>query len=512
MTADKSENNRRIAKNTIFLYIRMIITMLVSLYTSRIVLDVLGVDDFGIYNVVGGIVSMFAFINGAMTGVTQRFINFALGSKDTKYLSSVFSTSIQIHFLIACIIFLLAESVGLWFLNAKMNIPSDRILAGHFVYQCSILSSLVLIMSVPYNALIVAHEQMSAFAYISVLEVSLKLLVAIALIYWPKDKLMLYALLLLFIQILVRIIYSRYCYKHFKESKYIKNFDKSLFKEMLSFAGWNLWGGFSVVAFTQGLNILLNLFFSPAVNAARAVAVQIQNAVQQFATNLQMAMNPQITKSYAQGDLTYMHSLIFRSAKFTFVLLIMISLPVMLETEFLLNLWLKSVPDYTSIFLRLILCITIVDAVANPLMVGAQASGRIKVYQSVVGSVQLLILPVSYIYLKLGYAPYVVFIVHLVIAILAFIIRLFIVRPLIDLSIKEFFIKVIFKCFVLLIFSSSIPLLMRSILYIPNLLNFFIVCVVSVLSVLLFSYLFALDKTERLFLKTKFLAIVHKMK
>ena len=348
-----AENNKRIAKNTLLLYGRMLLTMAISLYTSRVILKVLGVEDFGIYNVVGGIISMFAFINGGMVAATQRYITFEIGSGNTNQLKKVFSTSLQIHAIISVIIIILGETVGLWFLLEKLVIPESRMSAAIWVYQLSIVACIVNIMSIPYNADIIAHEKMSAFAYISIVEVVLKLLIVYMLVFSPLDKLIVYAVLLLVVQIAIRLIYTTYCKKHFEETSYSKCCDKSLVKEMASFAGWSFWGSLAGILYTQGLNMMLNIFFGPVVNAARAIAVQVQSAVQQFVTNFQMAINPQITKSYAKGDLNQMHNLMFRSARFSFLLLLLITLPVLLETNFLLTVWLKTVPENTFIFTQI---------------------------------------------------------------------------------------------------------------------------------------------------------------
>ena len=313
---DIAANNKRIAKNTLMLYIRMLFMMGVSLFTSRVILETLGVEDFGIYSVVGGIITMFAFINGGMVSATQRFITFEIGKGNIEKLKSVFSTSLQIHALISFIIVVLGETVGLWFLYEKMVIPEGRMDAAMWVYQCSIIACVVNIMSIPYNADIVAHEKMSAFAYISIIEVSLKLAIVYLLLVSPWDKLIVYAILLLLVQLSIRFVYSHYCHKHFDETKYFHSVDKPLFKEMISFAGWSFWGNLAAVLYTQGLNMMLNMFFGPIVNAARGIAVQVQSAVLQFTTNFQMALNPQITKNYAIGDLEQMYSLMFRSARF----------------------------------------------------------------------------------------------------------------------------------------------------------------------------------------------------
>ena len=504
-----AENNKRIAKNTLLLYFRMLFMMGVSLYTSRVVLNTLGVEDFGIYNVVGGVVTLFSFINAAMSSSTQRYLTFELGKGDLGALKKVFSTSILIHALISLLIVILAETVGIWFFYNYMVIPAERVSAAFLTYQMSVLSMVVMIMSTPYNASIVAHEKMSAFAYISVLEVSLKLLIVYLLQIGHFDRLKLYAILVFTVQLVIRFIYGSYCNRHFSETKFTFIKDRLLFREMLGFAGWNLWGNVAGIAFTQGLNLLLNVFFGPVVNAARGVAVQVQSAVTQFSQNFQMALNPQITKAYATHDYSYMHSLVFKSSKFTFFLLFFLSLPLLIETETILTLWLKVVPDYTVVFLRLMLCVTVIDAVANPLMISAAATGRVRRYQSVVGGILLAILPISYIVLKSGGAPASVFIVHLCVCLVAFVVRLFIVRPIIRLSLKDYFQQVILRCLVVLPVAVVIPFFLRLCLS-QTITSFLLVCLSCGFSVVLSCYMLGLTAAERQFLKNKVAEILSK--
>lgn len=496
MGAQSQVNNQRIAKNTILLYFRMLFMMAVQLYTSRVVLNTLGVEDYGIYNVVGGIVAMFGFLNAAMTTSTQRYITYELGKGNYDRLKQVFTTSINIHIIISIIVVIFVETAGIWFLYNKMVVPADRMTAAMWVLQLSVLTTVIAIMSYPYNAAIVAHEKMSAFAYISVLEVVLKLAVVYLLTIWDFDKLILYAILIASIQLGVRFCYSGYCAKHFSETKYHFYLDKPLFKEMLGFAGWNLWGNLAGILFTQGLNMLLNVFFGPVVNAARAVAVQVQSAIQQFSTNFQMALNPQITKSYAVGHLEEMHKLIYRSSKFTFFLLLTLCLPVVIEAPVILEIWLKTVPDYTVIFLRIMIATMIIDATANPLMVSAAATGNVKIYQSVVGGVLLAILPISYIVLKLGGAPWSVFLVHFCVCCTAYITRLFIIRPLIQLRIRTFVSEVIVRCILVAFIATIIPVSAHILM--PNsITTSLLVIVVSVICAATSSFYLGLDKHER---------------
>lgn len=499
---NESANNKRIAKNTLLLYVRMLFMMTISLYTSRVVLNTLGVEDYGIYNVVGGIVAMFGFINSSMSSATQRYITFALGKENFENLHKVFSTALQIHVLIAILIVLLGETIGLWFMYEKMQIPADRIDAAFWVLQCSILSTVVMIVSVPYNADIIAHEKMSAFAYISVLEAVLKLAIVYILMIGSADKLTIYALLLLTVQILIRFCYSIYCNKHFMETKYKHIWDKSLFKEMTSFAGWSLFGNLSAVLFGQGLNMLLNVFFGPVVNAARAIAVQVQGAIQQFVGNFQMALNPQITKTYAKGEMNEMHKLMFRSARFSFYLLFFLSLPVLFETDFILTIWLKIVPENTAIFLRIMICTSLIYSLANPLIIANQATGRVKKYQAVCGSILLLILPVSYIVLKLGFPAYTVFIVHFVMETITQIARMIILRSLIEIHIKEYFKYIYIPVLKVVLFSLVFPLIVYSNMN-ANALRFTTVVLSCVTSVILVTYTIGLSKREKAFINSK---------
>lgn len=477
----------------------MILAMGISLYTSRIVLAQLGITDFGIYNVVGGIVAMFSVLNSAMAGSTQRYLTFELGRNDNKRVNIVFNTSVQIHLLIALSVVIITETFGLWFLDTEMNIPADRMSAAHWVFQFSILSMVVSFLNVPYTALIIAHEKMSAFAYISILEVFLKLGVAFLLIISPIEKLKFYAILTFLCPLVVRICYWHYCNKNFEVSKLKKVFDWRLFKEMSSFAGWGLFGQLASMGATQGVNILLNVFFGPVVNAARGVAVQVQAAVTQFSINFQTAINPQITKNYANSNFEDMHELMYRSSKMSFFLLYALALPIIIEAPFILNLWLTDVPEHTVAFIRIILWITIIDAVANPLMVAASASGKIKKYQSVIGGLLLSIVPIAYLVLKLGGNPTSAFLVHLLICIIAFISRIYIVAPLTHISPIIFFKKVIMRCIAVGIISLVIPI----ILYLSVTdctINNIAIIIFSILSVCVVSYYLGLDRREQVYL------------
>ncbi len=505
--SDTSANNKRIAKNTLLLYVRMLFMMAISLFTSRVILGTLGVEDYGIQNVVGGIVAMFGFLNGSMSSATQRYITFALGKGDKDRLQTVFCTALQIHALIAVIIVLLGETVGLWFLYNKMQLPADRMNAAFWVLQCSIVSTVVMIVSVPYNACIIAHEKMSAFAYISVLEAVLKLVIVYLLLVFPFDKLIVLAVLTLIVQLFIRFCYSIYCHRHFEETKYRHVWDKTLFKEMNGFAVWSLWGNLSVVLYTQGLNMILNVFFGPVVNAARAIAVQVQGAVQQFVGNFQMALNPQITKNYASGNLEQMHSLMFRSARFSFLLLFFLSLPVLLETEFILTLWLKTVPENAVVFTQIMICISLIYTTANPCVIANQATGKVKVYQMVVGGILLTILPISYIVLKLGAPAYSVFIVHFCVESVAQFTRMYMLRKLINLPVRQYLHNIYFP----IVATVAVAIILPTIIHLQldnGWMRFIAVGFVSVLSVGASAFFIGFTKHERMFFLEKGLRLL----
>lgn len=483
----------------------MLFIMGVSLYTSRIVLGTLGIEDYGIYNVVGGIITMFTFINNAMVSSTQRYLNFELAKENKLKLRSVFNTSLQIHVLLALIILLLGETIGLWFLLHKLIIPEGRMIAALYVYQCSIVSCTISILSTPYNADIIAHENMSAFAYISILEVSLKLVIVFILYLLPYDKLIVYGLLGLMVQLIIRFIYSNYCHRHFEESHFKLEIDIALFREMSGFAGWSFCGNLASILYTQGLNMMLNIFFGPVVNAARGIAVQVQTAVQQFVGGFQTAINPQITKNYASGNLEQMHSLLFRSARFSFLLLFFLSLPVFLETHFILTIWLSRFPDNTIVFTRLMICISMLFALANPLMIANQATGNIRVYQLVVGGLLLLILPISYVLLMLGAPPYSVFFIHLLIESIAQLARMLMLKKLIKLSVKAYYKHIYMPLLGVVVLSSILPLYVRSLMD-ESFLRLIIVGFVSVVSVGVCSFLIGFTKSERSFVIDKIVA------
>ncbi len=501
--------NKRIAKNTMYLYLRMILLLVIGIFTSRVTLAALGISDYGIYNVVGGIVSMFVFINYAMINSTQRYVTYELGRGDQKRLSLIFSTSINIHAIIALIIIVLSETVGLWFFYNKMTIPSERMDAAFWLFQFSIISCFVNIMSVPYNALIIAHEKMSAFAYMSLLDTAMKLGVVYLLVVYDGDRLVFYGVLVLLVTIIDRVIYGQYCIRKFPESEYHFMVDKSLMKEMTSFASWNLLGNLSYVCYTQGVNLLLNVFFNPVVNAARGIAVQIQTVVSNFSYSVENAIKPQITKSYAQQDMQRMHTLIFLSAKVAFFVLLLLSLPIILEANQLLNLWLVEVPEHTVNFVRLTILTLLTESLTNPLLTAAQATGDMKKYQFSVSLLCLFILPVSYVALLISPIPELVFIVSIVFSISMQFVKLWIVSRQISLSkilyLKEVFFRTMVVFLLSLVLSSTLLFLMDA-----GIIRLIFLSLFSCVIVLLSIYTFGINKNERKIVNMKSIYYMHK--
>ena len=492
----QSNNNKRIAKNTLLLYTRLILTMSVGLFTSRVVLNTLGVEDYGIYNVVGGVVAMFALFTGSLSAAISRFLTYELGKGNVKKLNVVFSTSVTIQVVLAIVVCLLAEIGGVWFLNTHMNIPADRMIAANWVLQFSILTFAINLVSVPYNAAIIAHEKMSAFAYISILEVILKLVVAYALYVSPIDKLKTYAILLALVALIIRFVYSIYCNRQFDECHYRFVFDKSLLKQMTGFAGWNLLGSGAYLFNTQGVNIVTNLYFGVAVNAARGVASQAEGIIRQFVTNFTTAINPQITKSYAAGNMNYMYSLVCRGAKFSYFLMFFFAVPFMFETETIMRLWLKNYPPEAPLFLRLSMMGTLFDILGNATANAAWATGNVKRYYIVIGGVGCLVFPLSWLAFYLGLDAYASYIAFAIIYLALVFLKLYIIKGLIDFPVAEFYRSVFGRIVPVSILSFILPALVYFNMQ-DSLLRTFVVVVVSGVSTLCITYRIGMAKTER---------------
>ena len=496
MSTQSSDNNKRIAKNTLLLYLRLILTMGVGLFTSRVVLNTLGVEDYGVYNVVGGVVAMFSLFTGSLSAAISRFITYELGKGNLRKLNVVFSTSVTIQVVLAICVCLLAEIGGVWFLNTHMNIPPERMNAANWVLQFSILTFAINLISVPYNAAIIAHEKMSAFAYISILEVILKLVVAYALYVSPIDKLKTYAILLAMVALIIRFVYSIYCSRNFEECHYKFVFDKSLLKQMTGFAGWNLLGSGAYLFNTQGVNIVTNLYFGVAVNAARGVASQAEGIIRQFVTNFTTAINPQITKSYAAGDMHYMYSLVCRGAKFSYFLMFFFAVPFMFETETIMRLWLKNYPPEAPLFLRLSMIGTLFDILGNATANAAWATGNVKKYYIIVGGVGCLVFPMSWITFAMGMDAYASYIAFAIIYLVLVFLKLYIIKGLIGFPVFEFYKSVFGRIVPVSILSFILP----AIVYFNmdnSLLRTFVVIAASGISTAAITYFIGMSKGER---------------
>ena len=500
-------SNSRMIRNTFLLYFRMALMMCINLYTSRIVLHTLGVEDYGIFNVVGGVILMFSFISDGMMASTQRFLTFELGKGDKEKLHAIFITSLHIHIILAIVTVIVGETVGLWFVMEKMVIPPERMVAALWCYHLSIVIIVLTILYYPYMSAIVAHEKMSSFAYIAILDAVLRLLLVYLLLVFDYDRLILYAILYAGEKVLIRMVYNIYCIRHFEECKYKWIFQKALFKEMGSFAGWSMGGHVAYAGYTQGLNLLLNVFFGPIVNAARAVAVQVQSVISQFAINFQMAINPQITKTYATGQLDEMHQLVYRGTRLTFCLMLILCLPLMVETPMVLGIWLQEVPKGSVTFLRFLLVILILQQCQSPLATSMAATGKVKKYELIVSGLMLTIVPISYVVLRIGGAPWSVFAVYLVILVLSYIAIFSIVLPMIHLRLIDYVKHAVRPCAIVLLLSLFVPLLLK-LQPERSLLISFVTIVLTVISTGFFCFKIGLDDELRGLIKNKINSIL----
>lgn len=494
---DNSANSKRIANNTMLLYVRMLFIMVVQLFTSRVVLNTLGVEDYGIYSVVGGIIVILAFLNNAMTGATQRFLNFELGQGNKEKLRQVFSTSLIIHFCVSGVILLLAETIGLWFLNTQMNIVDNRMVAANYVYQFSVAAFIISVISVPYNAAIIAHEKMSAFAYISVVEVVLKLLIVYLLVLTSFDKLIFYAVLIMCVQIIVNIICCTYCNMYFDVcNKMSFDVDKSMLRSMLSFSVWTIFGNLGYILHTQGIAILINIFFGATVNAAQGIANQINGVVRNFSGNFLTALNPQIVKTYAAGNLDDMHQLILRGCRIAFCMVLILILPLTIETPMILRLWLKIVPEYTVVFVRLVLLITLFDSISGIMATSKGATGNIKIYQITLTTIGAFHVPLAWLFFALGYEAYYAMYVYLFIIIVLQIVRSTFVCKSIQLSFCRLLNDAVYRMALTGALSLLLPLFLH--LSLPeSILSALLTIIISVISAALFSFYIGLFKDER---------------
>lgn len=511
MSESTSANNKRIAKNTLLLYVRLLFTVVVGLFTSRVILQTLGIDDYGVYNVVAGVVTMFSLFTNSLGAAISRFFTFSLGKEEKDKLPVIFSTSLNIMIGIAVLIAILMEVVGVWFLNTYLNIPQDRMVAANWVFQFSILSFCIGLISSPYNAAIIAHERMSVYAYVSILEVTLKLVIVYLLYVSPFDKLISFSFLLVVVSLIIRIVYGIYCSRCFEECHYRFVWDKTLLKDMTGFAGWNFFGSASVLLNNQGVNTITNIYFNVAANAARGVAGQVDTIIKQFATNFTVAINPQITKSYASGNIDYTYSLICRSSKFCFLLLLLFSVPFMFEAETIMHIWLGKYPPEAPLFLRLSLVITMIDLLGNSPAVAAWATGNVKRYYIYVGAVVNLMLPLSWIAFAVGLPAFISYVIGILIYAITLVTKLFVLKGLIGFSPRRYFYDVVIPISITTIAAITIPGIIHFTTQ-NTLLNAIIVIIVGLLCTAASTYLFGLTKEERKKINTLALSKLHQVK
>lgn len=416
---DREIHNKRIARNSLLLYARLLVTMGVTLYTSRVVLNALGEVDFGIYSVVGGIVVMIAFLNNSMTSVTQRFLNYEMAHPGKRNLSQVFSAAVISHYAIAAIVALAAETIGLWFVTTHLNIPPERMSAALIVFHCSVVLLVFKIIGSPYTAAVIAHEKMKAFASISILESLLTLLLVLVLVVQPYDMLAAYGVLMMIVGIAIRFIYIRYCRRNFPECRFKWVANRELFAKMLSFTGWMFVGSFTSTLNTQGLNLLINLHFGPVLNASRTIAVKVQGVVLSFLDSLMTAVQPQIVKSCSSGDTDYMNRLVFTSSKLSFYIVLLLSLPIVMNTDILLRLWLKEVPEYAALITQLLLIDMFIMSAFTPLASVSQASGKVKYFQMIISISFVSIFLLTWLSYKTGKPVYYAFIISIIVNFIA---------------------------------------------------------------------------------------------
>lgn len=499
-------DNKKIAKNTFMLYTRQIMTVIVSLYSVRVVLNTLGVEDYGIYNVIAGLVALFSFLKGTMASATQRFFSFALGKKDESLLKRTFTVNLIIYATIAILAYGLLETVGLWFVNNYLEIPEERMVSAIEVFHFSALTFVAQILMTPFMAIIIAHEDMVYYAYISIAEVLLKLAIVFLLIFLPGDKLELYGMLLCIVSFLISFIYMMVCFRKYNECQVKKLYwDKKLLKEITGFTGWTLFGQISVVSRNQGITVLLNQMFNPVTVAARAIAMNVASQINMFSNNFNLGLYPPIIKSYATGNKKLMFSYIFNGSKITFSLMWIFALPLLIEMEMVLGLWLKNPPDSAVLFTRLALTEVLINSISLPLITAARAPGKMMGYELSLGMVNICIFVAAWLILNLGYSAYSVFIVAIVANVIMFVIRLVIVRKLINLSIIEFSRKVMGPILKIICISSFCALLTKKLVpvgYIYSFVNILLVVIFTMISI----YYIGLDKEWR----AKVKSMIHK--
>lgn len=457
---DYSSNNKRLAKNTLFLYLRMILTMAIGLYTSRIVLKTLGVSDYGVYNVTGGLITLLAYVNTILAGGTSRFLTIALGQKDLTKLKLTFSTTVTLSLVSSVIVLVLGETVGLWFVNTHLNIDSSRMEAANWVYQCALLSATLTITQMPFSASLISHERMNVYAYMSILDVIMKLLIVYVLLFFNVDKLKLYATLMLCVNFLNILIYRWYCIKRFEECSMQFGFDKNLFKNMFAYSSWNMIGSLSTLLIDQGINILINMFYGTIVNAARGIAMQVNNIVRQMYSSFQMPCRPQVMKYYSAGEINEMQALICNNSKYCSYLLLCVIIPLSINVKGLLDIWLVEVPEYTVGFVRFIFAVSFINAMIDPVAMGIQATGKVKRLNIAIGINNAIIIIMAYILFSHNTSPISYYIPWVISCVVSLTFHLYLLKREINFAVKTFIYKTVLPVIKFSIVCFIIPLML----------------------------------------------------
>ena len=494
---DNANSNKRIAKNTLFLYLRMMVGMVVTLYTSRVILSTLGATDYGIYNVVGGIVTIMGFLNSALAGSTSRYLTFALGERNPEKQKKIFGVALNLHICVALFVLIIGETIGLWFFYEKLIIPDERMTAAFWVYQFSIITTMVAFTQVPYNASLIAHEKMSIYAYVGLYDAFSRLAIALLITVSPIDSLIFYGLLLLQNTVAVQMFYRWYVVGHFEECRFSLVRDRTLYKQLLSYGGWDLMGNFAVVCQGQGINLLLNLFFGPVVNTARAIAFQIQGAVMQFVANFMTAVKPQVIKNYAEGNVDRMYKLTFYTAKFSFMLMLALVVPICFEIRFILKLWLgDDAPSETALFAIIVLITYTWRTFHVAALMPFHAIGRIKTGNLTIGTLMIASLPIGYIFLKLGSPAYMVFVVILIIEVISMFAIWWLIHNYEYFQYRDLLVKVLIPSGLVTLITIALPLLIIY-NYEDGWLRFILVGLTSEVSLLVSALYVGLNKEER---------------
>lgn len=502
-------DNKRIAKNTIFLYFRMILLMVVSLYTSRVVLSTLGINDYGIYNLIGGFITIFSFVSSSLVLSIQRYLNVALGTCDNHKFSLIYSTSVNMFAIFSLLLIVFGETIGYWFISTQLNIPTGRESAAMWVYQLSLMTLIVTLFRTPDNAAIIAYERMAFYAYLSIGEALLKLVIVYALCIINGDKLIVYVFLYLFSTVIINIFYKIYCNRNFSTCRYSFVWDKRLLKELVCFSGWNLLNSGTHTVTSQGTNFFINKYYSVSLNAAQGISSQVYNAINLFLTNFQMAFKPQLIKTYASGEMYDHYILIKRTSKFSFYLMLVVTVPIIFNIRPLLSIWLVEIPDYTEYFIIFILMAYLADAVGAPLQTSIYANGNIKEPQIMFSILNVVQLIVCFFCLRLRVLPYISAVVTMLVHIIFVIVAMFYAKKLCDVDIAGFLKSVLRPCLLVLLLSFIIPFVVSD--YSVDSVNSVMVIIVSlidVLWVLLIIYFIGLDHREKIMINETIKRIV----